>query len=116
MKIRRLRKMKRVEEKTEKLKEYYFYEGGYKENSFEVIQHFNLDYKFKVGSISVEICYSPKFQDENRKKRINEYLEGYIKEKRGVEDAMINISMLQNVKVAYSIVCCKNLRLFIRTP
>ena len=42
--------------------------------------------------------------------------EKFIKEKRALEDAMINISMLQNVKVAYSIVCCKNLRLFIRTP
>ncbi len=104
--------------RTKKLKEYYFYKGGYKEISLQTVRDFKPDRKFKVGSIRVEIYYSPKFQDdETRKRNISEYLEKFIKEKREVEEAMINISMLQNVKVSYSAVWCKKrLRLFIRTP
>ena len=101
---------------TRNLEEYYFYRGGYKKISPQAVRNFKLDSKFKVGSIHVEIYYSPQFQDESRKRNISEYLEKFIKEKRALEDAMINISMLQNVKVAYSAVCCKNLKLFIRTP
>ena len=99
------------------LDEYYFYGGGYKEISPQTVRNFKLDSKFKVGSIYVEIYYSPQFQDETSKRNINEYLEKFIKETREVEKTMINVSMLQNVKVSYSVVWCKKrLRLFIRTP
>ena len=103
--------------KKRKLKEYYFYKGTYGEISPENVRDFKEDYRFKVGSIRVEIYYSPKFSNSKRKRRINEYLEDYIKEKREVENAIINVSFLQNVKVSYSAEYCnRKLKLFIRTP
>lgn len=99
------------------LKEYYFYKGTYREISIENVRNFKQEHKFKVGSINVEIYYSPKILNPKRKKRINQYLEEFIKEQRKVEDAIINISMLQNVRVSYSAeYCSRRLRLFIRTP
>ena len=99
------------------LREYYFYGGGYKEISPRFVRDFKLDRNFKVGSICVGIYYSPQFQDESRKKNISEDLEKLIKDKRTVEDAIMNVSMLQNVKIScYAAWCKKILRLFIRTP
>ena len=102
--------------KKTKLKEYYFYKGTYKEISYESVRNFRQEAKFKVGSISVEVYYSPEIRDERRKKRMNEYLEDFIKEESRIEDAMINLSMLQNVKVSCSAEWCKKrLKIFIRS-
>ena len=99
-----------------KVEEYYFYGGGYRKIPYAIVQKYKKYTSFRiVGRIKAEIYFSPEIE-QKQIKEMAEYIGESLRERTTIREMIINLSMLNYVKVSYFTECGRIIKLFIRTP
>ena len=97
------------------LEEYYFFDGKYSKVSYDKVRKLKLIQKVKAGKRILSLRFSDDLKKRERKE-VAAFVETACKRKKEMEELIIDISMIFDVKVAFKKCKEQNWILFIRTP
>ena len=98
------------------LTDYYFFEGRYSKVPFDEVRKLKKGESFSLKKRTITLKFSSDLKKKMKREVVDFCKETLCNREKNIKEAIVDISMFFDVRVAYSVRCGKEVILFIRTP
>ena len=105
-----------IKMKKNLLSDYYFFEGKYSKVPYDKVRKLKKGATFSFRKRTITLKFSSDLKKKVKKELVDFCKETLCNRKKSIKEAIVDVSMLFDVRVAYKVRCGKEIILFIRTP
>lgn len=98
------------------LTDYYFFEGRYSKVPYDEVRKLKKGESFSLKKRTITLKFSSDLKKKMKREVVDFCKETLCNREKNIKEAIVDISMFFDVRVAYSVRCGKEVILFIRTP